>query len=268
MSTIAFVGKSGTGKSHRAIMVAKNNGADGIIDDGLLISDNKVIAGSSAKREATKIASVKHALFREKFYADEVKNAIRKHGLESVMILGTSERMAQQIAGNLGLLPITKFIRIEDVATPEEINIAQDMRLNQGKHIIPVPTFEIKKDFSGYFMHPLKSIKESRQPLAAGDKTIVRPTYSYLGNYEISDNVLISITRHEILKFGEVAEINDVFIRKSSHGAHIDITLKMRYGTDIHETAVRIQKRVRYCVETFTSVNARRVNVLVKGIVR
>ena len=37
MEVVAFVGPSGTGKSHRAIGVAHNNNCDAIIDDGLLI---------------------------------------------------------------------------------------------------------------------------------------------------------------------------------------------------------------------------------------
>ena len=40
-----------------------------IIDDGLLIKDNEVIAGESAKKASTKIETVKHALF----YKDEEK---------------------------------------------------------------------------------------------------------------------------------------------------------------------------------------------------
>ncbi len=265
MGTMAFVGKSGTGKSHRAIMVAKQNGADGIIDDGLLISENKVLAGSSAKRDGTRIASVKHALFRDPELADEIKAAVAEHGLQSVMILGTSDRMVTQIADNLGLLPIEKIIRIEDVATPEEMDMAQDMRLHEGKHIIPVPTFEIKKDFSGYFMHPLKNIKKSKQPMTAGEKTIVRPTFSYLGNYEISDNVLIAIAKYEAEKFDGV-HVNSVFIRKTNHGAHIDMTITVRVGIMIPQTAAQIQHIIRQNVECFTSVNARRVNIYVKAV--
>ena len=60
MRVIAFVGPSGTGKSYRSVMVSQQYGADAIIDDGLLISHGKVIAGTSAKKEPTKIASVKH----------------------------------------------------------------------------------------------------------------------------------------------------------------------------------------------------------------
>ena len=51
MDVIALVGPSGTGKSHRALLVANQYKADIIIDDGLLIKDGKIIAGSSAKKE-------------------------------------------------------------------------------------------------------------------------------------------------------------------------------------------------------------------------
>ena len=50
MRVIAFVGPSGTGKSYRSVMVSQQYGADAIIDDGLLISHGKVIAGTSAKK--------------------------------------------------------------------------------------------------------------------------------------------------------------------------------------------------------------------------
>ena len=63
MEVIALVGPSGTGKSHRALVVAHNEKADAIIDDGILIKDNKIIAGRSAKREASKIMAVKRAIF-------------------------------------------------------------------------------------------------------------------------------------------------------------------------------------------------------------
>ena len=59
----AFVGPSGTGKSYRAQMVAGENDVHFIIDDGLLINDNRVIAGESAKKASTKIETVKKALF-------------------------------------------------------------------------------------------------------------------------------------------------------------------------------------------------------------
>ena len=268
MRTIAFVGPSGTGKSYRATMVSSRNGADAIIDDGILISHGKVLAGSSAKKEPTRIASVKHALFINDAHAEEVKSAIRKNKIKCLMIWGTSDGMVQKIADRLGVSPIEQIIRIEDVATPEEIKMAQDMRLNQGKHVIPVPTFEIKHDFSGYFLHPLRLFRknlDSEKDYSETDKSIVRPTFSYMGDFTISDNALIAIARHEAEKISGV-NISDINIRKTSHGLHMDIVAVLDYGTDIYSACRRVQTAIKSSIEKYTSLNARRIHIFVKNL--
>lgn len=269
MKTIAFVGPSGTGKSYRATMVSRQNGADAIIDDGILIFHGKLLAGTSAKKEATRIASVKHALFMEDSHAEEVKKALRENDIKCLMILGTSDGMVQKIAARLGAGPIEKIIRIEDVATPEEMKTAKEMRLNQGQHVIPVPTFEIKHDFSGYFLHPLR-MRRFRKSVdgdaaAENDKSIVRPTFSYMGDFTISDNVLKAIGIHEAEKLPGV-RIPDINIRKTDHGLHLDVTAVLPYGCDIRAVALRIQRRIKNSIELYTSLNARRVHIYVKGL--
>ena len=56
LKVYALVGPSGTGKSHRALWVAKENNIEYIVDDGLLIKGNEIIGGKSAKREITRIS--------------------------------------------------------------------------------------------------------------------------------------------------------------------------------------------------------------------
>ena len=68
----AFVGPSGTGKSYRAQMVASERNIKYIIDDGLLIKENEVIAGESAKKAPTKIETVREALFTNPERAEEI----------------------------------------------------------------------------------------------------------------------------------------------------------------------------------------------------
>jgi ABC-type uncharacterized transport system YnjBCD ATPase subunit len=91
MRVIGFVGPSGTGKSHRASWVAREKGIDFIIDDGLLISGNRVVAGASAKKENTKIGSIKRALFINDDHVKDVTKAIESYKPEAILILGTSE---------------------------------------------------------------------------------------------------------------------------------------------------------------------------------
>ena len=42
---------------------------------------------------------------------------------------------------------IEKIIYIKDVSTKEEMEEAVRIRRTEGKHIVPVPTFEIKKEY-------------------------------------------------------------------------------------------------------------------------
>lgn len=164
-------------------------------DDGLLIKDNEVIAGSSAKKAATKIETVKHALFSKPEQQAEIKKIIRKYKPESILILGTSDNMVQKIAENLGFPKIIETIYIDQVATEEEMQTARRIRQTEGKHVIPVPTFAIKKDFSGYLLDPLQIFKSKgrdEKPYIS-EKSIIRPTFSYLGNFTISDNVFRQI---------------------------------------------------------------------------
>ena len=89
----AFVGPSGTGKSYRAQMVAGANNINYIIDDGLLIKDNEVIAGNSAKKASTKIETVKHALFLHEKEKQEIIKKIKEFKPEAILVLGNSDQM-------------------------------------------------------------------------------------------------------------------------------------------------------------------------------
>ena len=61
MDVLAFTGPPGSGKSDRALVVAYENKASCIIDDGILIYHNRIVAGKSAKREASRLTAVRRA---------------------------------------------------------------------------------------------------------------------------------------------------------------------------------------------------------------
>lgn len=271
MEVIAFTGPSGTGKSYRSVMVANQEGADGIIDDGLLISNGKVVAGSSAKREATRMASVKHALFIPQGYCDEMRRALKKSRIKKLMILGTSDAMAEKIARRLGAGEIQYFVHIEDVATQEEMAMANRMRLEDGKHVIPVPTFEIQKEFSGYFLHPLRRFQKNldvEEEKGVADKSIVRPTFSYMGDFTISDEVLCRLAIHEAELTEGIVKINNINVRKTNHGVHMDITATLKYGCDLQRVCRIAQYNIRGVIEALTSINMRRIHFYVKAVER
>lgn len=264
MKTFALVGKTGTGKSFRALEIAKTNEIDAIIDDGLLIFESKILAGSSAKHEKTRIASVKRAIFESDSHAESVRNAIFKNNINSVLILGTSEKMVNQIAKRLELLPIDNIIKIEEIATSDEIAAASMMRTKYGKHIIPAPVFEVKKQFSGYF---LKAFLPQGKRDSLSEKTVMRPTYSYLGNFRISPKVFSDICRFVVLKIDGVFDVYKIKTVSCENGCvEIFIEVGLCFPCDIANTASAIQNAIAKAVEDATSIIVQSADVSVKTL--
>jgi len=267
MKVIALVGKSGTGKSYKALALAHEKEIDYIIDDGLFIKGSKIIAGSSAKREKTKIAAVKRALFMNKNHRQAVIEKIEEHNPESILILGTSERMVNQISLNLKIQSIDEIVYINQIASDEEIKIAQESRLKQGKHVIPVPTFEIKKDFSGYFIDRLKIFgRRKDNTLQIAEKSVVRPTFSYMGKFTIYDRAIVQMVRHVASDINGIYKVNKIKIANHHTGTTINIELVLKYGFKIPEVISLLQKQVKTEVEHMTSLNIKDINIVIKSL--
>lgn len=264
----AFVGPSGTGKSYRAQMVAGENNISYIIDDGLLVNENQVVAGESAKKAPTKIETVKHALFIDEKEQNEMKKAIKNLKPESILILGTSDGMVEKIAANLGLPKIEKTIYIQDVATESEMKAAKNTRMTQGKHVIPVPTFEIKKDFSGYILDPLQIFKSKgngNKPYIS-EKSIIRPTFSYLGNFKISDTVFRQIVEYLAKKEEGISRIIRTRIENTDIGPSIYMEVVVVYGNNILDLLNEFKSKCSKEIERLTAMCVEEINVTVKSI--
>jgi hypothetical protein len=80
-----------------------------------------------------------------------MKNAIRIENPDKLLILGTSDEMVETIVENLDLGSIYKRIYIHNITSQDDIDLARKSRLEEGKHVVPVPTFEIKEQFSRIF---------------------------------------------------------------------------------------------------------------------
>ena len=273
MDVVALVGPSGTGKSHRALQVAQEHHADAIIDDGILIKDGHIIAGQSAKTEKSKIMAVRRAIFVLPGHAEEVRNAIQKIQPHRILIIGTSENMVHKIAKTLKLPSIQLIVRIEDIASRAEIDLAQFHRLKEGKHIIPVPTIELKPHFSGYLIDPLQSIfKRSRvRRRKLGEKSIVRPVFSYYGKLIIDDKVIRAVVKRvvsekEFIKSVNSIRVDHLFKGDEDHGLQITCEVVLNYGNHIPTLVSQIQSNVREAVEFTTGMIVDSINIVVKAL--
>ena len=264
----AFVGPSGTGKSYRAQMVAGAYNIKFIIDDGLLVKENAIVAGQSAKKAPTKIETVKKALFNDEKQKSEMQEAIIKLSPKSILILGTSDKMVKTIAENLGLPPIQKTIYITDVATEEEIENARRIRTTEGKHVIPVPTFELKKDFSGYLLDPLQIFKSqglNGNPYIS-EKSIIRPTFNYIGNFTISDNVFKQIIEVQARNIKSISKIIRIRVNKSEEGPNVYIEVEIIYGFNIMAELKKFKEKCIKDIERQTRMNVTEFKIVAKKI--
>lgn len=264
----AFVGPSGTGKSYRAQMVANENGISYIIDDGLLVKDNNALAGTSAKKAPTKVETVKKAIFINEKDKIEMKKALKKYKPDSILILGTSDGMIDKITYNLGLPRAQKRIYIQDVATEAEMEEAKRIRTTQGKHVIPVPTFEIKKDFSGYILDPLQIFKSKgrgNDPYIA-EKSIIRPTFSYLGNFTISDTVFRQVAEHLAIKSDAIHKVMKTRVESTPEGPNIYMEVSINFGFNIITSLREFKEKIKKEIEKLTTMTVKDITIVAKAI--
>lgn len=267
MKVYALVGKSGTGKSYQAINLCKDKGIESIIDDGLFIYKGKSMAGKSAKREATKIGAVKTALFNSDEHKQGVEDKIKEVKPESILIIGTSDGMVEKIAKRLDVGAIDEKIYIEDITTEGERRIADKQRNGQGKHVIPVSSMQLKHEFSGYFLSPLRIFKG----IGAGkgsfaEKSVVRPTYSYMGEFIISDRVISDIVKCTAANMDGVKDVVRVIADKTIDALEITVILSMKKGSRVMDVARELQKKSANMIEEMTAFNIEKLNIEVRGI--
>ena len=276
MEVIAFVGSSGTGKSHRALVLAHENKIECIIDDGILIHDNKIVAGFSAKKESSRLKAVRRAIFQDEVQVKSVREQLDKINPNKLMIIGTSDNMVKKITKALGLQNPDRYIRIEDVATPKEIERAQHARLKEGKHIIPVPTMELKPHFRGYLIDPIKTMwrrtlkKQDQDTLGqigseGFERSVVRPAFSYYGRLTFDDDVIIKLIRNGLKKVAGVDESSDISFKKGDKGQNglvVDMAVVIEHGYPVKTLMQQVQKSVRNEIEYITGMSIKVKNII------
>lgn len=267
MKVYGLVGKSGTGKSYQAMNVCRSRKIESIIDDGLFIYDSAVRAGRSAKRDENKMTAIKTAIFNNEDHRKEVADAIKTTSPKSVLVLGTSEGMIQRICDRLEIPDVSEMIHIEDIVSEKEIKKALQQRREKGKHVIPVPTFEIKNQFSGYFLKPLDIFRiKNGKPAKVNEKSVVRPTYSYLGEFTISDKAVLQLTEYVSRNTSCVADVIKCSLKNSPEGVTLNVAAVFYYDRALRKRIEELQRAVAEGVESMTAFNILGVNIVVKGM--
>jgi hypothetical protein len=264
----ALVGESGTGKSFRAKLVAQKYGIDMIIDDGLLIRGDSLLAGRSAKKEQLYMAAVKTALFHDKAHRDEVARALQRERFRKILVIGTSERMARKICERLQIPHPVKVIKIEDIASRDEIDKAVRSRKVEGKHVIPVPALEVRRNYPTIFYDSIRVFLKRNFGAAPArprvyEKSVVRPEYTKRGRVSISEAALSQMVIHCVDEFDDSLRVRRMNIRSDSQGYRLTVVLEVPFGTKLASNAHALQEYVVDNIERFTGILIEEVNIVI-----
>ncbi|MBI9103460.1 MAG: hypothetical protein JEY99_13665 [Spirochaetales bacterium] len=269
VKVFALVGRSGTGKSFRAKLVAEKYGVDLIIDDGLLIQDQKIIAGRSAKKETAYLTAIKTALFDDPIHRREVRNTIRKTDFKRILIVGTSAKMTAKITQRLDLPEIATYINIEDIASREDIEIASHSR-KEGKHVIPVPAVEVSRKHGSILYDTIKVFLKKgfsfKQTTEVFEKSVVRPEFGEKGKISISEVALTQMIIHCADEYDESLTINKVRVGETPKGYSIHIFLKIPFGVQLSGNMHDFQQYVIESLERYTGIMIEKVDVEIDNV--
>lgn len=287
IAVYAFHGPSGTGKSFRAKLVAQKYGIKAIIDDGLLIVEDSIAAGRSAKLEENYMGAVRVALFDDKEHRDQVAKTIRDLRLKKILILGTSEKMVGKIAMRLQLPTPEKYITIDEIATPEQIAEAQRSRLIEGKHVIPVRANAVKsRNYSRIFYDSvlvslskrkifskmLKNVLKTPQPNPVDvnaklyEKSVVRPSFSKKDRKPISQAALARMTVHDVHQFNQAIRIKRLSIKTDQTGYRFILTVDVPFGVPLAQFSGDLKQYVISMIEKVSSILIEDVSIVIDRI--
>jgi len=261
-----FVGPAGTGKSRRAQFLARTRNIDYVIDDGLVVSRGRIIRGKSAKSEKNLISAIRRALFQYPDHRESIISFLAEESPCRVMVIATSNSMADKILKALRLPEPTEFINIEDVATSEEIKQAKEERNKKGHHVIPVSQAQIRKNFAGKLVGRLRELFKSKDG-HEGERTVVRPPFSFYGNLSIEITAISQIVGRVVQRTDQVQNVEEIRVRSNDESLHISMDVNVKMGKqNLLELSKVIQRRAASGVSFFTGMEVKTVDVHIKEV--
>jgi len=272
VKTYALVGKSGTGKSFRAKLVAQKFGIELIIDDGLLIRDQKIIAGKSAKKAKSYLGAIKTAVFDDKEHKISVIKTLEKEKFKRILVLGTSEKMIRKISSRLHLPSPTKILNIEQLASKEEIAMAIKSRKLEGKHVIPVPAIEIHRTYPRFVYDSIRVfVKKNilfQRKNEVYEKAIVRPEFGEKGKIRISESAISQMVTHCIDEFDDTISVKKIQVKNDPGGYRLKISIHIPLGVQMSGSIHNLQEYIMESIERYAGVTINRVSITIEELIK
>jgi len=267
IEVVGLVGPAGSGKSYRAQSIAYELGIDFILDDGLLIKNSRILAGRSAKSERLVITATKRALLQDEEHAAEIREVLWEENPAQILILGISDAMVNRIVKRLGLALPIRTIRIDQVASQNEIWAARRSRVLEKKHVVPVVSVDVQRNAVGQFMESVAVLFGPRKSRPfIGEVSVVRPYYSVVGRIIVAEAAVKQMVLHSARQTPGVAKATATLISGIGGSIRIDIGITVYYGEYIPEILQQVQAVVYHDLNVWGGLVLESVNVTAKHI--
>ena len=175
--------------------------------------------------------------------------------------------MVEFIVERLDLDGIDEIIHIENIASKDEINTAQNIRNKEGKHVIPVPEIEVQSLLPGYIVDVLEMFNSRFAGEEKQESSIVRPKFSYNGELIIYNKVINKSINHFLEKyFSEITKTNSVKVKKEKFGLRVELGITLKYGINIPEFVKDLRKELKRKIENFIGIKVLEIKVCIESL--
>ncbi len=127
---------------------------------------------------------------------------------------------------------------------------------------------KLKKIFHGYLLDPLQIFKskgKGQQPYIS-EKSIIRPTFSYMGKFTISDLVFRQILEYLAQKTPAIHKVLKTRVENYGEGAKIYMEVSIVYGFNVVDGLNNFKEKSKKEIETLTAMNVTKLEVVAKNI--
>lgn len=98
------------------------------------------------------------------------------------------------------------------------------------------------------------------------EKSIIRPTFSYLGKFTISDTVFRQILEYLATKTPAIHKVLKTRVENYGEGPIIYMEVMITYGNNVVDSLKSFKEKARKEIEKLTSMNVVSIDVVAKSI--
>lgn len=98
------------------------------------------------------------------------------------------------------------------------------------------------------------------------EKSIIRPTFSYLGNFTISDTVFRQIAEYIAKKTEGIHRLSRTRVESTISGTTIYMEVYVVFGYNIVNVLREFKQKTKKEIERLTTMNVQEVSVMAKGV--